>query len=152
AMGRELADLTARLEEKIADQTSARTEIGTSTHTAHRQLASQVSGLCPRVHRVARAWAREENASTSRRSLSEFAAVIFPLLFAHHRTPEDDCQRWAAFSGVNAEARTLAQDAAELGSQITDLAGYQQWIWDMVPAGTTFDPDMHMPWQSCDDT
>jgi len=152
ALRQQVADLTARLEEKIADQTSARVDIGRSMHTAHRQLADQVSGLFPRIHRVAREWAKARDAARSdRRSLSERAAIIFRLLFTPYLITDSDGDReqWASLTGANEEARSLAEDAAVLARQIAELPGYQRWIWDMVPAGTTFDPNVHLPWQSC---
>lgn len=150
ALREQAAGLAARLEEKISDQTSTRTDVGTSTHTIHRQLADRVSALSPRIHRISRRWGgANSDVHSSRQSWSKGAALIFRLLFAPSLAPEADGQRWSEFVGADEEARSLADDASVLARDIMGSPGYQKWIWDLVPCGTRFDPDFHEPWQSC---
>jgi hypothetical protein len=143
---RKAGELDGRLAKTLADQTSARKDVGTATHTKHRELASELASLLPQIHAVAR-----QDKTKSREAWSRAAASIFRALLAPAAVTQEDSEIWQRLlKSSDGRAAALASQAEGLAGRISAAPGYQQWLWDIAPPLTFFDPAFHDPWQNCE--
>jgi hypothetical protein len=149
---RHVDELSARLQQLLADQTGARTDVGTDTHTAHRELADRVASLLPEIHSLARAQtSRKGFSKPGSEAMSETSALIFRVLFAPASLADPDLKRGRQIVAAGGErAAILADQAGELSRQISLTPGYQQWLWDIAPTEIPFDQAFHQPWQNAE--
>ena len=141
-----IGELEARIAENLADQTSARHDIGTAAHTRHRELASELASLLPEIHALARL-----EGTRSKEAWCRAAAAIFRVHFASAGVTEAETALWQRLQAASdLRARGLANRAVALAWEIGNAPGCQQWLWDIAPPGTPFDPAFHEPWQNCE--